>query len=301
MRQPNTTAACAGILLMLFVNVASLRGEPWYLNQEFSCSDPFTIIPSVRATWTFLPLHLHIVAANKSLGYVEVPKEEYDRISGSQPEVEEKLLRAENAQAFRSIFATKSNDVSTPGYVNALLTVVSAYFVTSTQGIFLGALFSYLDAHAQSSSTTAAILSNVIAEGGKIQRVLIGHSDEKKHENILEVYVYKIQIGSESRDYVIAACQYPVRINFMEFLTQAEINNLSFRYNSSEWREFSLDENAYQGSYYSEFDRDDEYVYFREKDTNPPEIYRISMHGGLWQRKNNTNSWGTLYSKVVAK
>jgi len=293
-------------VLLLLVPEAPAVDNSWYTSASISCSDPLILQDSyMNGSWFYKYLNFHYVHVSHGTGYVELSKADYDTILAVQPQsvvLESHQLTTENAKFLRAKLFATSKDAVVP--VTAAIISPLLNYVQAPGNYVAGGFIKYLLSRDAAVKADARGLSEVTAEGGRVDRLLaIGADSARRHSYLLETFDYRIQVGNEARHYPTISCTYAVKIMYKEFVTQATSNNKIFRKAVGErWDRIDIDTNRAEQILY-ETGRDDDYLYLNENDPNNRinDAYRISLNGGPWQTKGSDGTWRTLCSKVVVR
>lgn len=283
------------IVLSLLASVGLYAADrSWYTNASFHCDDPFSLQHTyMDAGWYTRYLDLTFTSVSTEKGYVQISKSDYDAIGSSSQGslLEQHLLTKSNVIVLR----TKLKGIAQDKVVPAAISLTGALATYLGLGnFFTKSLLHDLASKAAVQQVNAAILSEVTAPGGNLNRALTTAKADNGNEYLIHTFEYEVVIGSETRHYITVSCTYPLKLLFHEFRTVNPINNKIVRKgNGATWVVIDASTNR-EEEIWKELDRDNDYLYF----TGPlSSLYRVSLRGGPVQKKF-TNTWYNLYPKT---
>lgn len=292
--------------IIAFVSFVPSRAEgSWYEETRFACSDPLDLVATLSgSTWFSKGLSLKAASVSQGLVYVTLTKKDFDSISlsANRTEIVEAVpLTTAKATTLRQILTTKQENASVPYLVEAALTGIPGYFVSWSGGLVLDAVFSRLFADLNEISVTARVVRELVAPGGTLSNlVTTGVRDDGEY--LIYSYLYTVQVGDETRRYMLSSCAYAVKLLFQNIETIAPLNNKRLiPSGESTWRVFDVQDSKFDPGNWMEVRRDKEYIYLENR--SPSGLvrqWRVSMRGGKWQSQREDGTWGTLYAQTVA-
>lgn len=291
----------AGVLVIgILLSAIPVYATPWYESASFNCGDPFGMRPGLLASGWFAK-KLPFTLPGGGIVYVTLTPAMYHQASSS---VGTTFDRAAVDPARRTTLQTILQDAAaaaeTQAIAASLTAKLSGFVLGATGNIGPKSLFKYLGDDAGGRATTAKLIWQFVAVNGTVARFLIAAADKQNHEYAYDIFVYEVAVGGEIRSFILSSCVFPVKLLYTKLTTTGDINNKAFtRLGNDRWRTFDIDGQKFEGSEWEEYDRDDEYVYFREVGFSDHQ--RVSVKGGKWQHQRQDGSWGTLYATVLAE
>jgi hypothetical protein len=275
----------------------------WYEEIDQISSDPFNQVAGFVASGWFGPsLSLQIVSGTKA--YAKMPYSEYTNILAASATgglvVDTVPLTAEKATTFRNTLSIAVEAAEVPLLLETAIGVLSSFLITApAAGASAGSFFTYIFGQTQAIGVNARLLRHVVANGGKINRILSGYQMAGfEKERIVHTFEYQVSVGSENRSYVVCSFTYPVKFIFSELRTGSPNQKVLTPHTAQKWRRFDVDSNTFDMPDFVETHRDDNFIYLVE-DEPQGSAYRVSYRGGPFQRKNAAGNWKTLYAGVT--
>jgi hypothetical protein len=297
--------AVLAILALQGAIPATAAESSWYEQTQFACSDPLDLVATLSgSTWFSRGVRLKAPAVTQGLVYVEMSKEEFDRISAAdhRTEVVESVpLTQAKAASFRQILANRAENASVPGLTQVAFTGLPSYFLSWTGGLILDAVFSRLFADLDQISVNARVLRELTAPGGNLSS-LVTTGTRDGGEYMMRSYLYTVRVGEEERRYLLSSCVYAAKLLYKQIETRSPLNNKRLTLvGENHWRVFDIQDARFEGDPWTEFLRDKEYLYLESR--SPSGLvrrWRVSLRGGKWQAQRDDGNWGTLYAETVA-
>ncbi len=288
--------ACLCLVAVAFTLNVEAKDTSWYQHAQFTCEDPFSLQQTyMNGTWYSNYVDLQFTSVANELGYVQFPKSDYYYLSKhpNGASLEKHTLSKQDAVTLRTILLAVANNKVVPVTSNvssAILNYIGAgSFVTT-------GFLKYVTSVDASQSATARALAEVTAMGGDLNRVLTTARNADGKPYLIHTFEYAVKVGTEERYYATASCTYPVKLSFSEFRTTDPANKkLLRRSNGTTWQLINA-ETMVAEQVWIETDRDDDYLYFTESDTN---FYRVGLNDGPIQ-KNVGGTWYYVYHGTLS-
>jgi hypothetical protein len=290
--------------LIFFACSASFASTPsWYEQTSFACSDPLNLTAALtQSSWFTKTVNLKSVAINQGLIYAIVSKSDFARYSSAvdhSESMEEIALSPQRADSMRQILKISQQNAKVP-LLAAAVTAIPSYFTTWTGGVVLDQVFGLIFSNLDEISVAADTLRNFVASGGILKSVVTAGTKDNS-EYLVYSYVYTVNVGNESRTFLLSSCVYAAKLTFKEIDTVGTLNNKHLvSLGGDMWRVFDVDEGKFDPGDWVETYRDREFIYLENSSSgNIIDKWRVSVHGGKWQVQLQDGTWGTLYLATV--
>lgn len=239
-----------------------------------------------------------IVNPNKGYAYATMTKGDVDLLlKGNQ--IDTSLpVNKKTATHLKTII--EKSDQSVPFSVQTMIGLVEA---ATTKNIVVSIALNYLIDALAKKAVHVKLISNIIVDGGKINRHLFVFKDEDSNFHLQVSYEYEVQVGKENRYLLLGSYTFPIKVEITEFTTQVEFNNKKLILSANKtWQFIDLESGFTEGTF-TLLKQENGYYYFKEIETEFDEkvIHRISTTGGKWERIYSENEITMLYENVVAK
>jgi hypothetical protein len=278
----------------------SVSATPWYESASFDCGDPFLMRPGLLASGWFAA-KLPFTLPGGGTVYVTLKPAKYNDASSATGQIFDKaVVDAARRTTLRSILEHAAADAQTQSIAASISGKLTGFVMGAAGSVGPKSLFKYLGEEAEGRVATANLIWQFIAVNGAVTRFVVSAKNKQNHEYVYDMFVYEVSVGAETRSFVLSSCFFPVMLLYSKLTTTGGINDKVFtRLSSDRWRTFDITDQKFEGSEWEEYDRDDEYIYFREVGFS--NRYRISVKGGKWQHQRQDGTWGTLYATVRAE
>ena len=307
MRSHNLSAVV--IAAMTFCVPISAYCAEWFESEGTSCSGAQTIEAGVSAT---IGGGVHVEAgAGPGNYFVPISALDLSDLASADGIKNRHTVNASEAKSLRHVFLSVNKFEKTPAFVTHLSSLITGLAMPAKIGTATGLLYTYLFSVADASAEETRDVGLFVATGGEFYRKLATinrKSDQNPFaSNTIE---YKVSLGSESRQFVVFGCLYPLRVDVTKFVSTGPANNMILQKNASgQWQRWSVDDNKFEGDLYKYLYQSGGYYYFgldaiENNQIVGQDIQRVSFAGGPWQlhrHDDSPNQFFTLYAKVAAK
>ena len=302
----------AGVSILVLACATHAADTSWYMSSPFICSDPFALQNTyMNGPWFHKYLDIHYLHVSQMNRYVELGKAHYDTILAAQPQplvFDSHQMSSTDADVIRKQLLAASKDAVIPVTTKAIPYLLS--YATPAGGYFGDSFLSYLLSQDQVVKADGKALAEVIVAGGRLDRLLTITVSPGHHAYLIETFIYAVDVGLEHRKYATLSCTYPIKVVYMEFLTNGTSNSKIFRKSiGTRWDQIDVDTETVEQILY-ETGRDDTYIYLddtyiylngQEPNNRINDAFRIGLYGGPWQIRHQDGSWGTLSAYVSAR